>query len=132
MARYDLVVANGGPTLQENAPPVPDGRMSWGTGVLKGQQVDMRFMTVWLSRLIEQPVGDQTALKSTYDFELRWSPDSSPRRSVIGPEPDVAPTPAAGPSIFTAIQEQLGLKLEPRKGPVNVLVIDHVQRPMPD
>ena len=131
MERYELVSAKSGSKLQEDAPATPEGRMSWGTGFLKGQQVDVRFMTVWLARLIGQPVSDQTGLKSTCNFELRWSPDANPKRLAIEPEPDT-PTGTQGPSIFTAVQEQLGLKLEPRKGPVDVLVIDHVERPTPD
>jgi bla regulator protein BlaR1 len=131
MSRYELVVAKNGPKLKEDAPPTPAGRMSWGAGFLKGDQVDIRFMTVWLTRLIEQPVGDQTGLRSTYDFELRWAPESTPSRRSVEPEPESAAN-SNGPSIFTAIQEQLGLKLEPRKGPVPILVIDHVEKPMQD
>jgi uncharacterized protein (TIGR03435 family) len=131
MARYELGVAKEGSKLKENAPAIRDGRMAWGTGFLKGQQVDIRFMTVWLARLIQQPVGDQTGLKSTYDFELRWSPDSNPGRRTVEAEPESVASDS-GPSIFTAIQEQLGLKLEPRKGPVDILVVDHVERPTPD
>jgi uncharacterized protein (TIGR03435 family) len=64
-----------------------------------------------LSRYAERRVFDQTGLDGTYDFHLQWSEDVS---------------------IFTALQEQLGLKLEPATGPIDVLVIDHVERPTPD
>jgi len=131
MSRYALVVAKNGPKLKEDASPTPNGRMSWGTGFLKGDQVDLRFMTVWLTRLIEQAVADQTGLRSTYDFELRWAPESTPSRRSVEPEPE-SPGNSSRPSIFTAIQEQLGLKLEPRKGPVPLLMIDHVEKPTPD
>jgi uncharacterized protein (TIGR03435 family) len=63
-------------------------------------------------------VVDKTALQGDFAFELEWTPDPSP-----------APADDSGPSIFTALQEQLGLKLEPQKGPVEILVIDHVERP---
>ena len=132
MSRYELVIAKNGPKIKGDADAIPDGRMAWGAGLLKGQRVDIRFMTVWLSRLIEQPVADQTGLKGAYNFELRWAPNSSSSRRAVEPEPDAVPQNSDGPSIFTAIQEQLGLKLEPRKGPVVMLVIDHVQKPTPD
>ena len=63
-----------------------------------------------LSRYAERRVLDRTALDGRYDFELRWS--------------DIP--------IFTALNEQLGLKLEPAKGSVDILIVDHVERPMPD
>ena len=62
-------------------------------------------------------VIDRTGLTRIFDFELRWAQD---------------PTDTTRPSIFTALQEQLGLKLESTRGPVDVLVIDHVERPAPD
>jgi bla regulator protein blaR1 len=71
--------------------------------------------------IVDRPVVDQTGLVSTrYDFDLKWTPDTSQ------PPPDNADAP---PGFFTAFQEQLGLKLEPIKAPVEVLVIDHVERP---
>ena len=65
-----------------------------------------------------RPVINKTNLNGLYDFRLQFSGEA------LSGNPD-----AAGPSIFTAIQEQLGLRLEPSKGPVDVLVIDHVERP---
>ena len=74
-----------------------------------------------LSRQFEREVVNRTGLSGKYDFQLDWTPDSGP-------------CPAAGdavglPSIYGAIQQQLGLKLEAAKGPVELLVIDHVERP---
>jgi bla regulator protein BlaR1 len=134
---YTLVMAKNGPKLKEDQAADPAGRMFRGIGQLKGEQVDMRFLSVWLARLVGRPVGDQTGLKGTYDFELNWVPDSSQGR-LSGPEPGagsergLTPADQNSPSIFTAIQEQLGLKLEPRKGPVEILVIDHMEQPTPD
>jgi uncharacterized protein (TIGR03435 family) len=68
-----------------------------------------------LSDQLGRAVEDQTGLKGVFDFTLDWVPDADPD----------APT---GASIFTAIQEQLGLKLDPRKGQVEVLVIDRIER----
>ena len=81
------------------------------------------------SRIVERPVVDQTALPDRYDFTLRWTPETA-AAPAAGPD---ASTPAvsadAPPDLFTAIQQQLGLKLDPTKAPVEVLVIDKVQKP---
>jgi uncharacterized protein (TIGR03435 family) len=79
-------------------------------------------------------VIDKSDLKGSYDIKLEWTPDRGESgREALGlpPTPEAA-TPAApstGPSIFTALQEQLGLKLEPTRGPVEIIVIDHAERP---
>jgi uncharacterized protein (TIGR03435 family) len=65
-------------------------------------------------------VVDKTGLTGRYDFSLRWTPDDAPDSSASHP---------SAPSMFTAIQEQLGLKLVPSKGHVEVLVIDHIEKP---
>ena len=69
-----------------------------------------------ISDRLDRPVLDETGLKGTFDIVLDWSPDSAGQG-------------ATGPSIFTAVQEQLGLKLEPKKEPVEFLVVDHAERP---
>jgi uncharacterized protein (TIGR03435 family) len=80
-------------------------------------------------------VLDRSGLKGNYDILLRWTPDQSQGAMLQGPpngSPGLgnAPPPdSSGPSIFTAVQEQLGLKLESTKGPVEVIVIDHIERP---
>jgi uncharacterized protein (TIGR03435 family) len=74
-------------------------------------------------------VIDKTGLTGKYDMLLQWTPDES---QAIRPGPDAPVGPAsdaAAPSIFTALQEQLGLKLESQKGPVEIFVIDRVERP---
>jgi uncharacterized protein (TIGR03435 family) len=71
-------------------------------------------------------VVDKTNLKGLYDFKLQWMPD--PITLGIS-SPGAQGTSASGPSLFTALQEQLGLKLESARGPVEVLVIDSVQKP---
>ena len=67
---------------------------------------------------------DRTGLTGSYDFTLQWKPAEGGQQ----PE-DTSQSDSSGPSIFTAIQDQLGLKLESQKGPVQTLVIDHVERP---
>jgi uncharacterized protein (TIGR03435 family) len=81
---------------------------------------------MWVGRI----VVDKTGLVGGYDFNLTWTPDQMPQRPAGMPEPP--PIDPNGPSIFTAVQEQLGLKLDSQKGPVSVLVIDHVEHPVED
>jgi uncharacterized protein (TIGR03435 family) len=76
-----------------------------------------------LSQLVQRPIVDRTGLQGGFDYELRFVPE----RLQAGASPD-----ASGASIFTALQEQLGLKLEPVRAPVQVLVVDHVERPTSD
>lgn len=80
----------------------------------------MKMFAAMLSHhlMLGRPVLDKTGLTGHYDFVLRYNMNESPESS--------------GPSLFTAIQEQLGLKLEAKKGPVPILVIDHIERPSED
>jgi uncharacterized protein (TIGR03435 family) len=79
-----------------------------------------------LSQQVGRPVVDRTGLIAHYDFKLEWAPDqiSSDARDSVSSAPD-----PAGPTLFTAIQDQLGVKLEAQKGTVEILVIDHAERP---
>jgi uncharacterized protein (TIGR03435 family) len=70
-----------------------------------------------LSDVLSRNVVDKTRLSGNYDIDLKWTPD------------DQQGTPDAGPTLFTALEEQLGLKLVPAKGPVDTFVVDHVERP---
>jgi uncharacterized protein (TIGR03435 family) len=84
-----------------------------------------------LSRQLGRLIVNKTGLKGNYDFTLKWTPDEGQGQMPGGPPGDAAPPPpdASGPTIYTALQEQLGLKLESQKGPVDTIVIDHVERP---
>ncbi len=137
-----LVVAKNGPKLREAKPgdtypegiKGPDGKpgghagmMMWGNGRLTGQGISIASMVPPLTQQLGRTVLDKTGLTGRYDVELRWTPDDT-STPATGPDSGTAgesPTP----SIFTALQEQLGLKLESRKAPVEVLVIDHVEAP---
>jgi uncharacterized protein (TIGR03435 family) len=106
--------------------------MKAGSGDITGQALPMANLAEELSNQLGRPVMDKTGLTGPYDFSLRWTPDEGQPSQGIdgGPLPNNPPPPeSSGPSIFTAIQEQLGLKLESKKGPVDVLVIDHVEKP---
>lgn len=80
-----------------------------------------------LSNQLRRSVQDQTGLKGVFDFELEREPDTETQSTGGDDAPAPSPEARTGPSIFTAIEEQLGLKLEPRKGPVEVIVIGHVE-----
>lgn len=141
---YALVVAKGGPKFQAAKPDAdlkgPEGRgkrgkMVFGMGDLTIPDAPLSMLARMLSQQLGRAVRDQTGLKGNYDFTLKWAPEPGEGMMLRGPEggnpgpESSSPPESSGPSIFTAIQDQLGLKLESTKGPVNVLVIDHIERP---
>jgi uncharacterized protein (TIGR03435 family) len=91
-------------------------------GHLTAQKIPMSKLADFLAGQLGSPVTDMTGMRGVFDFTLEWAPET--RTGEAGATTDSAP----GASIFTAVQEQLGLKLEARKGPVEMLVIDHVER----
>ena len=102
-----------------------------GPGQVAAGGIPISQLTVMLSQYTQRIVVDRTGLKGNFDIDLTFTPDRMPQ----GPPPpgvQLPPIDPNGPSIFTAIQEQLGLKLDSERGPVEVLVIDHVERPTPD
>jgi uncharacterized protein (TIGR03435 family) len=111
---YALVVAKGGPRLQ--ASTANTGSTS-APGLLKCSDASTVALASMLSVTADRIVVDQTKLTGDYAFTLKWTPN------------DRADTDAADPGLFTAIQEQLGLKLVPTKGPVEIFLIDHVEMP---
>jgi len=115
---YDLVLAKGGTKLQ----PSESNGKSIGVGRthFNGQGLSMTSVAEELSKIAGRVVVDKTGLTGRYDFKLLWTADDAP---VADGDP---------PTLFTAVQEQLGLKLEPAKEPVPVLVIDHVEQPTPN
>jgi uncharacterized protein (TIGR03435 family) len=130
---FALVIAKNGSKLTESTHQEP--MMTGGRGEIAGVKQSVEFLAnilSWLPELEGREVIDETGLKGTYDFTLHWTPDQSQTAAFKGPLPatESAPLPeSSGPSLFTAIQEQLGLKLEPTKGPVDIFIIDHVERP---
>ena len=132
---YALIIAKKGPKLQETHPGDNDPTgMTFGRGLLKGEGVPIALLVRHLSQQrLGRPVLDKSGLTGKYDFTLQWTPEENRAPMFKGTRdggqgPD-SPPDSSGPSIFTAIQEQLGLRLESQKGPVEVLVIDHVERP---
>jgi uncharacterized protein (TIGR03435 family) len=128
---YSLVVAKNGPKLHKaqlgqtssNALKGHDGTggndkstATPGKIVLQGSSLSA-LASVLSSQGLNHAVVDKTGLTGTYDITLRWSPD------------DIASPDASLPSLFTALQEQLGLKLQYNKNPIDVIVIDHIEKP---
>jgi uncharacterized protein (TIGR03435 family) len=85
-----------------------------------------------ISNFVQRTVVDKTGLAGTFDIDLTWTPDQLPQGPPPPGAPPLPPIDPNGPSIFTALQEQLGLKLESQRGAVEVLVIDRVEPPTPD
>ena len=152
MPIYTLTVAKGGPKLKDNSgktsdPNMRPGMMRMSPGMLMASQQNMAGLIQLLSQTMGRTVVDQTGLTGKYDFELKFTPDQATGRGLFGDAPPppgavqggpgpglppgVTPPPPPdpnGPTIFTALQEQLGLKLDSGKGPVEVIVIDHAEK----
>jgi uncharacterized protein (TIGR03435 family) len=119
---YRLVVAKSGTRLIETGPnPGDNVVVSRRPGHLSAQQMPMSQLVDILRGQVGRPVLDQTGIKGVFDIALDWTPDDRPTANH-----DDAPD--SQPSLFTAVQEQLGLRLEAGKSPVEVLVIDHAER----
>ena len=107
--------------------------MRMGRGQLSAQMSTLASLALSLASTLGRPVLDKTGLTGYYDFDLQWTPDET--QSSGGMFGEKMPADAAlagestGPSIFTAVQEQLGLKLESQKGPVEILVIERIDKP---
>jgi uncharacterized protein (TIGR03435 family) len=124
MPVFALTVSKGGPKLTPNTRS-PDGqpnehRRAAGAGwqMYAYTNTSMPVLALDLLSYVDRPIVDQTGLSGRYDFQLKWLTDD-----------DHATDTDAPPGLFTAIQEQLGLKLEAVKAPADVLVVDRVERP---
>ena len=128
MPRCELLVAKGGPRLKPSVgePTATDGREPGATITPDGRvsarysDLSMAELAGILSKQVHLPVTDATGLRGKFDFTLSWVMDRG--------EPSGAPDADSGPTIFSALQVQLGLKLEQKKGPVDRLVIDHADK----
>lgn len=125
---YKLVVAKNGSKLNV---ATRQGGWSEGNGEIKAQGITTATLAEILSGQLKRNVVDETNLSGRYDISLRWSPDDGAALGVptAVPQGGARQPDAAAASIFTAIQEQLGLKLESAKEPVETLVVVQVERP---
>lgn len=127
---YELSIAKGGPKLRQTDPEYHSHNLDGGSGNLAGHGASMSQIIGSLSRQLGRPVLDKTQLTGNYDFKLTYTPEA--RDAIFGRTTPIETTAGADPdepSIFTAVQEQLGLKLESSKGPIQMLVIDRAEKP---
>jgi uncharacterized protein (TIGR03435 family) len=116
---FEMIVTKDGPKFKQSpAPSKPNPTWSSGNGRFTAHDLSMTYMASVLTDLVHRTVINKTGLTGNYDLTLKWSED-------VGTNS----TTDTGPSIFTALQEQLGLKLKPAKGPVETLVVDHIAMP---
>lgn len=145
---YALAIAPGGSKLSP-ATGLRPMTISANTGYLSGT-MELSVLSNWLSWRLERPVANRTGLAETFDIELVWTPDTGQATGSSLPAPPPPPPPPSaasapllpvrqppplnpsGPSIFTAIQEQLGLRIDSVRGPVEMLIVDTLQRPPAD
>jgi uncharacterized protein (TIGR03435 family) len=118
LSYYALVVAKGGPKMHE-ATDTPASAPAGVQGQLRitSSRMPMSWVANVLSRSMHALVVDQTTLEGDFEVKLVWTPDDRP-----------IPDDERGASVFTAVEEQLGLKLASRKGPMEVLIVDHAEK----
>ena len=130
LSAASAAAAKEGRTLPLNTPDRVACGMRNSAGRFQFGGNPLSLFAMGLSNQVARTVVDRTGLSGNWDFEFTFTPERVRQQTLAGnAAPDVD---ANGPSIFTAIQEQLGLKLESTTGPVRVLVIDRVERPTPD
>jgi len=112
---YDLNIAKDGPRLKRAASEI-GGNIIVGDAKIDAHAISISNFAANLSHIVGRVIVNKTGLEGGYDFTLDYAPEGA----------DASDT---RPSIFTALEEQLGLKLVPSKGPVDVIVIDHIERP---
>jgi uncharacterized protein (TIGR03435 family) len=133
LTEYALIVAKNGPKLkQSDASGNTNISILPQRGIRNGWSLKNATMTQFVDFLtsfgaqrdnaLDRPIVDKTGLNGKFDFDFVWSPQTGPAAT------SAATDDTAGPSVFTAVQDQLGLKLDARKGPVEVLVVDHAEK----
>jgi uncharacterized protein (TIGR03435 family) len=125
---YTLVTEKGGPkfgVIQSSGTTVNSGN---GHIEVQGSN-SVALLAEELAKIVGREIVDKTGVEGRYNLRLKWTPDdgAGPRQGAT--EGGITAPDLSGPSIFTALKEQLGLKLMPQKGPVQVLVVDHVEMP---
>jgi uncharacterized protein (TIGR03435 family) len=137
---YNLVVGKNGPKMTESKTepgtgpgPGPGRQIRMGRGQVDGQQMSMEMLARVLSKMAGRTVVDKTGLAGAYEVKLEWTPDAGEMQirpmAAVGAAAQPSVAEGSGVSLFTAIQEQLGLRLEAQKGPVDVFFIEQVEKP---
>jgi len=125
-----LVIGKKGPKLQEAIPDSDASGNKFLIGRIVSNHISMNTLATLFARFTGQTVLDMTGLTASYDLKLEWTPENTPASAAPGRGADagVSMDGESGPSLFAAVEQQLGLKLEVRKGPVEIIVIDHAER----
>jgi uncharacterized protein (TIGR03435 family) len=136
LAVFNLVLTKGGPKFKPSPPPTIDpdnptaNKRPSGTWIrnqdLTATAITMDGFADTLANQLNRTVIDKTGLTGEYDLSLKWTPDP------LLNNPDDNGAADHPPNLFTALQEQLGLKLDASKGPVETLVVDHAEQPTPN
>jgi uncharacterized protein (TIGR03435 family) len=132
MPAYVLTVGKGAKLTRNESGGILPGFGGRGPGAIGVRNSTMTEFAGFLqARILDRPVVDQTAITGRFDFQLEWRPDMSQQGAPAagGAAPQLPPEVEARPDLFTAIQEQLGLKLDNTRAPVEAYVIDRVQKP---
>ena len=133
MAAYALIVSKDGLKMTKAADASGPAQLLYPRGVLIAKSMTMADLAQLLQRLIlGQPIVDKTGLEGRWAFTMRWTPDETQFEGAPESSRHPADDANAWPPLFTAIQKQLGLKLESQKADVPVLVVDHVDHPSPN
>lgn len=119
MKHYELVIGKNGPRVHESTVGADQTHGAARLDGITSNRIQMNKLAMLMSRMTRMPVIDKTGLAGFYEIALQWAPEDIQGKTEENP---------LGPSIFTAVQEQLGLKLEWKKGPVEVLVVDHAEK----
>jgi len=135
MLVYELSIDRRGPKVPRVKVSETEPVVRVTNGSIRLTKAQTATFASQLSYAVGRPVVDKTGLSGEFDFVLEWTPvpgeDGGPTNSGLPPgTPEQPASTPDGPSIFSAIPEQLGLRLKSRRGPVDVVVIDHVQMPM--
>jgi uncharacterized protein (TIGR03435 family) len=127
---YSLEVGRGGPKFQPSKDPGgPPLFRLFQRRQITAQRAPLARLVEVLSPLLGRPVLDRTGLTGVYDFKLEWSPDETQVRSDETARPSEHPSDENVPSLAAALQEQLGLRLQSQKGPVEILIVDRAEKP---
>ena len=119
MPMYALVVSKSGSKLKEVDASAPQGT-SVGPGMFKGNGIPLSSLAFSLGGFLNRQVVDRTGLTGRYDVVLQWAPEGAAAQDSAA---------GAGPSMLTALREETGLQLDPIRGPVDTIVVDHVEMP---
>jgi uncharacterized protein (TIGR03435 family) len=132
MPVYELLAGKNGHKLTPSAGGQDNRQMRMGRGQLNANGITMQQLAQQLAQQLGRTVIDKTGIDGAFDVSLQWTPEPGQGGGPFGGPHPGAPLPPAdssGPTIFTALQEQLGLRLESGKGPVPVLVIESMNKP---